>query len=172
MPAATSIGDSKRALSASLVQRGAASSIAQTAIVNQMLDVNYEYNKIAVDGAAATNTADTLVWTNPYDFPVYVVSGKYVGVGAGLTADPTNFATIAFKTNDGAGGATATALSVATTVADGGTWTSNQSKSFTAVTLANTAIPAGGGLWINITKSGTGVVVPISNYVIRMQKGE
>lgn len=140
--------------------------------VRQATDIEAIYDKAAADAMASTATADTLVWTNPYDFDVYVVSGKYVGLGAGLTADANNNATITFKTNDGAGGATAAALAVTTSVADGGTWISNRSKAFTARTLANCRIPAGGGLWINITKGGTGVVVPISRYHIRLQRGE
>jgi len=141
-------------------------------VVHQAFDLTIPFAKAAADGAAGTATADTLFWTNPFDFPVLVVAGRITPIGAGVTADNTNFATITIKTNDGAGGATGIALTANTTITDLGNLTSNQSKSFTLLTPANQIVPAGGGLWFNIAKSGTGVVIPISNYTIRLQRGE
>lgn len=166
MPVATNLGNAKKALSASLTQLGGLPTI------DQALDINVQYLKAAVDGAASTATADLVVWVNPYDFPVYVVSA-YALAAAGLTADNTNFATITFKTSDAlAAGATAIALTLATTLTDSGTWAANVPEPFLTVTKANVAIPAGGGLWFNIAKSGTGVVVPISQFVVRLSKAE
>lgn len=165
----SNLGDYKKGLS-SLVQAPAGNGLP---VVNQALDVNFQFTKAAADGAAATATADTLVYTNPYDFPLYVVSAKGVMTGAALANDANNNAAISFKTNDGAGGATAIAATLNTTVAaHGATLPQNQSVNFDVINAANIAIPPGGGLWFNITKAGTGVVVPVSNYVVRLQKAE
>lgn len=140
--------------------------------VAQAYDLEVKFDKAAADGMASTATADTLLWTNPYDFTVYIVGGRMTTTGAGITANNTNFATVAFKSNDGAGGATATGLSITTAITDSGDFTANQSKAFTLVTSAGAAVPAGGGIWLNIAKSGAGVVVPISFFVLRLRRGE
>jgi len=140
--------------------------------VAQLVDFHERFDKLAADGMASTATADTLLWTNPYDFTVYMVSARLTCTGAGITADNTNFATIALKSNDGVGGATATGLSITTAITDSGNISQNQSKSFTLLTSAGAAIPAGGGLWLNIAKSGAGVVVPVSIINVRFRRGE
>lgn len=141
-------------------------------VVHQAFDLWVDFDKAAVDGAAATPTADTFIWTNPYDFNLLVTAGRIIGLGAGIVADATNFATISIKTDNGVGGATAIALSAATTIADLGTLTSNQSKLFTLLTPANQILVPGGNLWFNIAKAAAGVVVPISSYFVRLQRGE
>lgn len=141
-------------------------------ITHQAFDFTVPFGKTAADGAAGTATADTIIWTNPYDFNVVVVAGRLVTLGAGLTADNTNFATISLKTDNGAGGATAVALSTTTAITDLGTLVSNVSKAFTLWTGANSVLVPGANLFINIAKSGGGVVVPISAYQIRLQKGQ
>ncbi len=166
MPAATNLGNAKKALSASVTQLGGQPTI------DEALAFYVPYAKTAADGAASTATADTpFLWTNPFSFPVYVVSGYMTTTGAGITADANNNATITIKTNDGAGGATAIALSITTDVATGN-FTANVSKAFTSVTIANTAVPPGGRLWINIAKGGTGVVVPVSDFTVKLYKAE
>lgn len=166
MPAATNLGNAKKALSASVTSLGSLPTI------DESLAFFVPYAKTAADGTAATTTSDTpILWTNPFAFPVYVVGGYMTTTGAGITADNTNNATITIKTNDGAGGATAIAMSITTNVATGN-FTANVSKAFTSVTLANTAVPTGGRLWINIAKGGTGVVVPVSDFVIKLYKAE
>lgn len=141
-------------------------------VTHQAFDLWVDFDKTAADGAAATPTADTFIWTNPYDFSLLVTAGRMIGIGAGVTADNTNFATISIKTDNGAGGATAIALSAATTITDLGTLVSNQSKLFTLLTPANQILVPGGNLWFNIAKAAAGVVVPISSYFIRLQRGE
>jgi hypothetical protein len=140
-------------------------------IVHQAFDIVVQFSKTAADGAAATNTADTVIFTNPFDFNLVVADARIVTLGAGVTADNTNFATLTIKTDNGAGGATAIALTAATTVTDLGTLASNVSKRFTAKTGANVIVAAGANVFLNITKSGAGVVVPISNIIVRLQKG-
>lgn len=142
-------------------------------VVHQAFDLWVPFQKAAADGAAATPTADTLInFVNPFDFNLVVVAARVRGDGAGLAGDPANFATITIKTDNGAGGATAIALTWSSLSTDGGTLLSNQSKSFTAWGGANAILVPGGNLWFNIAKSGTGVVVPASNYHIRLQKGQ
>lgn len=165
MPVATNLGNAKSALAASVTQLGAKPTI------DEALAFDVIFDKAAADGMASTTTTDTIVWVNPYTVPVYVQSAYAIGVGAGITADATNNATITFRTRDGVGGASAAALTIVTDVA-GGNWTSNQSKAITTQTMANLAVPVGGQITFSIAKGGTGVVVPISKYVIRCFKAE
>lgn len=165
----SNIGDTKKALSG-LVPNSAG---APMPTVNQLFDLSIQYNKTAADGSAAATTADLCFWSNPYNFPLYVVGGTIVFTGAGLTVDNSNYATIAIKTNNGVGGATATALSISTTITESlSNFVANVNANFTVLTPANAAINPGGGLWFNIAKTGSGVVVPVGYYVIRLQKGE
>lgn len=165
MPVATNLGLAKKALAASVTQLGAQPT------VDEALAFWVQYFKAAADGMASTATADLSFWTNPFAFPVYILGGYLCTTGAGITADAANNAVVTVKTNDGIGGATATALSLTTDIATGN-FTANQPKAFTSVTLANTAIPVGGRMWFNIAKGGTGVVVPISDIVVKLYKAE
>ena len=140
--------------------------------VAQAYDFHERFDKLAADGMASTATADTLLWTNPYDFTVYMVSARLTCTGAGITADNTNFATIALKSNDGVGGVTATGLSITTAITDSGNITANQPKAFTLVTASGAAVPAGGSIWLNISKAAAGVVVPVSQISVRLRRGE
>jgi hypothetical protein len=176
MPAATNLGLAKKALTSLVTQQPTAGLLGVSSplgTINELTALLFQYNKPAADGAAATATADTLIWTNPFAHTVFVVGAYGVGVGAGIVADAANQAVISLKTNDGAGGATAVATSITTDIATG-SWTSNQSKLFPLANLqlGNAAIPPGGGLWFNIAKNGTGVVVPISNYSVKLYHAE
>lgn len=163
----TNLGDVKKAMAGvAALQRG------ELATIDQALGIDWQYLKTAADGAANTATADTVIWTNPYDFTVYVVAARITGVGAGIATDETDYVTITLKTNDGAGSATAIALTYASNAAGGGALTSNQSKAFPTLTKANVAIPAGGQLWLNIAKAGAGKIVPISNIAVKLFKAE
>lgn len=141
-------------------------------VAHQAFDFWVDFDKTAADGAAATPTADTFIWTNPFDFNISLVAARLIGLGAGIVGDAANIATITLKTDNGVGGATAIALTWSSLTTDGGTLTSNQSKLFTLLTPANQIIVPGGNLWFNIAKGGTGVVVPISSYFLRLQRGE
>ncbi len=165
MPVATNLGNAKKALSASVTQLGGVTTI------DESLAFTVTFDKAAADGAAATATTDTLVWMNPFTVPVYIQSAVGVATGAGITADASNNATITFRSIDLVGGASAAALTIVTDVA-GGTWTQNQAKAITAQTLANAAVPVGGGITFSIAKGGTGVVVPVSKFVVRLFKAE
>jgi hypothetical protein len=165
MPAATNLGNAKKALSASVTQLGGVATVDELAAVYVMFD------KAAADAMASTATTDTIVWVNPFAFPVYIQSAYGVATGAGITADASNNATITFRSIDLAGGASAAALTITTDVA-GGTWTQNQAKAITSQTIANLAVPVGGGITFSIAKGGTGVVVPVSKFVIKCFKAE
>ncbi len=165
MPASTNVGQAKDCLSASVTQFGG------VATIDELTAIEIPFDKTAADGMASTTTTDTLVWMNPYTVPVYLQSAEAVATGAGITADVSNNATITFRTRDGIGGASAAALSITTDVA-GGNWTQNQRKAITTQTIANLAVPVGGQVTFSITKGGTGVVVPISKFVIKAYKGE
>jgi hypothetical protein len=165
MPAATNLGNAKKALSASVTQLGG------LATVDELGAVYVTFDKTSADGMASTTTTDTLVWVNPFAYPVYIQSAYGVATGAGITADASNNATITFRSIDLVGGASAAALTITTDVA-GGNWTQNQSKAITTQTIANLAVPVGGGITFSIAKGGTGVVVPVSKYVIKCFKAE
>lgn len=146
--------------------------ISNVPVAHQAFDFWVDFDKTAADGAAATPTADTFIWTNPFDFNISLVAARLIGLGAGLTANNTDFATITLKTDNGAGGATAIALTWTSAITDGNGLTSNQSKLFTLLTPANQIIVPGGNVWFNIAKSGAGQVVPVSSYFLRLQRGE
>jgi len=165
MPAATNLGQAKDCLSASVTQFGG------VATIDEMLAVEIIFDKAAADGMASTTTTDTLVWMNPYTVPVYLQSAEAVATGAAITASDADFATITFRTRDGVGGASAAALTIVTNLA-GGNWTQNQRKAITTQTIANLAVPVGGQITFSIAKGGSGVVVPVSKFVIRAFKGE
>ena len=128
---------------------------------------------LIVEDDAANSEVLTLVleMAGQTDVPVYLVSAEAVATGAGITADASNNATITFRTRDGIGGASAAALTIVTDVA-GGTWTQNQRKAITTLTRANAAVPVGGQVTFSIAKGGTGVVVPVSKFVVKAYKAE
>lgn len=110
--------------------------------------------------AATTAGTDYTYSMCVFDRPVNIVSARVIP-GGSLTADATNFTTVAVQFNNDGGG-TATTLANATTkpTANGGTgnWSANQSI---ALTLASTvAVSANSQLQASLTHSGTGVAVP------------
>lgn len=147
-----------------------ANDIGGTDTINQETDFYYVHRKAAADSMAADATTSTKIWTNPFDFPVEVVSAKANG-DAGLTAHDTNYAQIKIETDDGANSAPATALQWDTTLTGGtGTWSTDVSKDVTTRTAANATVAAGANLWFAIAKQGSGVVVPASSYSIRLRR--
>lgn len=150
-----------------------AASLGGRATVAQAFDFTLRLDKLAADAMANTATADTLLWSNPFDFAVRIEDSFLVCTGAGITGDNTDFVTITLKSNDGAGGATSIAKTLTTALTDAGTISQNQPKAFTVTTAAGQNVPAsGGGIWLNIAKSGAGKVVPISYFMIRIRRGE
>lgn len=142
------------------------------AVANQMYDIVVPYSKLAADGAAATATTDQFLFNNQTGGSLLVVGGSMTTIGAGITADNTNYASIALKKDDGIGGASVVALSINTQITDSGNFTSLVSKAFTtkSATPANLVIAPGANVYFAITKPGSGVVVPISGYTFRFRK--
>jgi hypothetical protein len=165
MPAATNLGLAKKGLSASVTSLGSLET------VDEALAINILFDKTAADGAAGTTTTDTLVWVNPFSYPVYLVSAYGVATGAAIAASATDFVTITFRTRDGVGGASAAALTIVSDVA-GGAWTQNVSKAITTLTRANAAVPVGGHITFSIAKAASGTVVPVSKFVVKAYKAE
>ena len=148
------------------------------------------FYKPAADGMATTATAATKGngvngidggYTNPHNFDMEVY-GFIISPNAALTADNTNFATIAVQTDDAADSAPATALALSTTIAapGSGTWAPDVAERVTQVTpaagtmgtmtAANLRLRPGANLFIAITKAAAGVVVPICSIGVILRK--
>jgi len=138
----------------------------------QFLDDMEAYFKSAADGMAGTATTDQWVFTNRTGGSIMLLTPTIVTLGAGLTADNTNFATIQVKRDDAIGGASVVAWSITTAITDSGNLTASVPKLFTlrSATATNVVVPANGNVFIAITKSGAGVVVPISGITIPFRK--
>jgi hypothetical protein len=136
--------------------------------INQLTDIFVPAAKAADDAMASTTTADFVIWTNPFDFNVVVVAGRYTPANT-ITGDNTNNAVITAKTNDGGVATPAAALSMTTDVATGN-FAANQPKAFTTLTPANAVIPPGGNLWLGIAKGGSGVIVRNGIFNFRLRR--
>lgn len=111
--------------------------------------------KSAVDGAAGTATAETPIGQMGGATPLVAI--RYVP-GAALVADNANYATILIQKRTGAG-APSTVATVTTQIAGGsGNWTAFVPVN---IPISAGAILAGDVVTISITKTGTGVVVPL-----------
>lgn len=139
------------------------------ATATQMFDETETYFKTAADGAAATATTDQWMWTNNTGGVCSVISAIF-WPSASVTADNTNFATLQIKVDNGIGGASAVALSMTTAITDSGNLTALATKALTLRTGANATIAAGATVYFAITKSGAGVVIPISAVTVRIRK--
>lgn len=111
---------------------------------------------LAAEAAAATTTDQAFAY---FERPVQLVSARYLPQAA-LTANDTNFATVAVAWNNDAGGALTTLASQTTKITGGsGNWTANQSVNLPlAANPQSTA--ATFALHFTTTKTGTGVIVP------------
>jgi hypothetical protein len=139
--------------------------------VHDLTDFHVTFAKATDDALPADVIADTLIWTNPFSFPVQVISGRYAPTSGDIVANNTNNATLQIKTDDGApgGAAPAVALSYATNVSNGGVL-QNDSKAFPFWVAAASMVPPGGGVWFAAAKTGTGVVVRAGLVSLRLRK--
>ncbi len=132
------------------------------------------FSKTAADGAAGTTTAATGFFWNPFPFPLQIIEATYVSQAGTITADNTNFATFNILTDNGAGGAPVVGVTRSTTIVAPGTGNiaaAVQSNLMSGtLTSAARVLPVGGGLWLSIGKSGTGVVVPIGLFHVALAK--
>lgn len=138
----------------------------------QFLDDFEMYFKAAADGAAGTTTSDQWVFSNRTGGAILLLTPSLVMLGAGLTADNSNYATVQVKRDDGIGGASVVAWSIGTQITDSGNFTASVPKLFTlrSATATNVVVAANANVFIAITKSGTGVTVPISGITIPFRK--
>lgn len=163
----------KKALGATLFEGHGSASYGDgsgSAIVDNLTDFFVQFSKPAADSMAADATAATTTgWTNPYDFNVVVVSGKLVSAST-LTAHADNNAVITLQVDDAANGTPAVALTWTTSVLGTGNWAADTAEANTGRTAANCTVVPGACLHYAIAKGGTGVVVPITHFVIRLRR--
>jgi len=138
--------------------------------VDQLTDFFVQFTKPAADSMAADATAATTTgWTNPFDFSLSVVNGKVVSAST-LTAHADNNASITLQVDDAANGTPAAALTWLTSTAGTGSWAADTAEANTSRTAANCTVLPGACLHYAIAKNGTGVVVPITHFVIRLRR--
>lgn len=122
---------------------------------------------------ASTNVANTRIWSNPYSFSVRVGRACYAPDGT-LTADNTNYAQIQLLTDDGNAGTKTVSHIIQTTLnsATGasGNFAANIVENFALSNATANVIPAGGGLYFNIVKQGSGGDVPAGTIIFTVEK--
>jgi len=125
--------------------------------------------KPAADAMASTATAYTAAFQIRMPRAAKILAA-HVNPQSTLTADDTNFATIKVQKGDGAGGAGTDMATLATTTTGSGNWAAGVPEAMTvSATLADTRIARGEVLSFAITKSGTGVVVPICSITVEIE---
>lgn len=128
------------------------------------------YRKTSADAMASTATANLQIgFVNQFDFSIRLVSASVVAVGGTLTASDTDYATVTLKFDDAAAGTPAAAATWTTQTTGTGNWAVGVKKAAT-LTAANCTLVAGGVVWFNIAKTGSGVVVPTSDYYMRFTR--
>ena len=119
--------------------------------------------KNAADAMAADTTAYTAAQQMVMPAACIVLGARIQPQGS-ATANDTNYGTVNAVKGDGAAGTAVVAASVSTKTTGGGgsgNWVAGTTVALTpSATIADRRIPKGGVLSINITKTGTGVVVP------------
>jgi len=129
----------------------------------------YVLVKPAADAMASTATAYTAAFQIRMPRAAKILAA-YIMPTAALTADDTNYATVSVQKGDGAGGAGTVMASVTTQTTGSGNWAAGVPEAMTvSATLANTRIARGEVLGFAITKTGTGVVVPICTIEVELE---
>ena len=167
----TTLGDMKKRLQGSLALTTTLTDpLTRKAAIEQLFEIQVPYAKASDDSMAADATANTKVWTNPYEYDVYVKSGTYNANGT-ITAHDTNNAVITFKTDDGAAGTPAAALTWTTSTTGTGNVAAGVAEA-ASLTAASARVVPGGNLWFNIAKGGSGVVVRAGVFGVVLTRGE
>jgi hypothetical protein len=120
---------------------------------------------IAADAAASTNTANAKLWSNPFDYPVVLVSAK-VNPSSIVTTNATDYATYTLYRDDGANTAQVACAAVASNAAS---WAEDIAQAFT-LTPANCVVAAGANVFRTVLKSGNGVQLPIHTLALRFRR--
>jgi len=129
-------------------------------------DLLFHWHKNADDGAAATATDELLVGRLPTNMPCRMIEAHYTP-DAALTADASNYASLLLDT--AANGGTRTNRSTLTTEVTGtGDWVAFTAEAFSLGTW-NGHLDAGDIITFEITKAGTGVVVPSGVLTIHLR---
>lgn len=123
--------------------------------------VGEKYSKLAADGAAGTATAES-PFTRAVTYDRRVKSIVYAP-GAALTANNANYATLRVRKRTAAGADGGIIASLTTQITGTGDWVAFVVKALTLDTSldSNLDLLAGELLTFEITKTGTGVVVPL-----------
>jgi len=134
-------------------------------VVVELAEKQAAWNKDAADGAAATATAEHAVFRNRTH------SLKVLGVAivpdAALTADAANNATIVVRRRTALGADGGIVATITTNLASG-SWVAFVPKVVPLAAPVNVDLTAGQSLTVQITKAGTGVVVPASSLLITL----
>jgi len=139
-------------------------------VINQLFDFTINYRKLLPDANPAATTTDLLIWTNPFDCNVKLVSGRVVAIGAGVAPNATDYAKISFKTDDANASVPLEALSITTTPIDSGPLASLISKLLSKLTPSAAVLVPGANLYLDIAKLGAGVVIPQALFTLRLRK--
>lgn len=155
----------KRALVGLLAGMNLSDAIAAAAQVNSDYFV---FSKAAADGMASTATTET-------DCNIFlkraciIKSVAWIPTGAAVTNDNTNNFTLTVSKRD-AGGANLTTIATLTnTVTAYGATAAQRAAQQAVLTAANVAVVAGSTLTYSIAKNGSGVVVPVSMFVVEVE---
>ena len=145
-------------------------------VANSLFENDLEWIKLADDGAAGTATAEFVLGT--VQRRAMLVSVEFVPNGAtGLVANDTNYASLIIQGRDGLGGA-AKVLSTLTTKTAASGGSGNWAQWANVVVPAAAVQPfdpnlyviaAGGLVTLQVTKTGTGVIVPAGTYTARIR---
>ena len=133
-----------------------------------MIREQFSFEKTAADGAAGTTTAYSATPGVYAPRDGRILGARILPHGA-LTADNTNNAVINIDKSDGLGGA-ATIMAAVTTNVASGNWVAGAFKAMAlSATPANTRFTKGQLLSFDITKGGTGVVVPACTIIFDVE---
>jgi hypothetical protein len=143
------------------------------AAVRSLFSICATYKKAAVD-TTLLETYLLKVWTNPYTYSVKISRAVY-NPDATLTANTSNYATVALQTDDAANGTPATAKVFTTsTVAGGG---SGDFVADTQVLFPSSGdVPAeldvapGANVFLSVAKAGAGILVPAGVLAIELHR--
>lgn len=122
----------------------------------------FEHIKTAADGSASTATSE--VPLGMARRASKVVAAYYIPAST-LTADDTNYATLTISKRAAGGGSKTTVASVSTTTTGSGDFVAWVPVPLTVV-AADASVTALSQLSFEISKPGTGVVVPIGKLVV------
>lgn len=131
-----------------------------------------QWNKPAADGAAGTATAETPFYRHPLvqsGSPLATIVDKLsikdikYTPGAALTADNANYATITIRKRSALGADLGVVASVTTQITGSGNWTAWVAVNLALANSSDSTVDMAPGdiLTVQITKTGSGVVVPL-----------